>query len=110
MVNKKRAGLALLLVLVFGCLMAGCSTYPKSKLVVRDTTYDVLGFVEGPFRSYQEALAAAKEIYPEANGIILLKSTLKDRLLPKGTKLGYLVIQFKAEEPPPPRKKFLGLF
>ena len=107
MVNKKRIGLTLLILTVFSFIVTGCSTYPKTKLIVRDTTYDVLGFVDGSFTSYKGALAAARKIYPNADGVIAIKRTLNDRLLPKDAKLGYLAVKFKAVDIVP-QKKFLG--
>lgn len=107
MVNKKRTGLTLLIIIAFGFIAAGCSSFPKTKLTTRETTYDVLGFLDGPFRSYAEALTAARKAYPSADGVIVIKRSLNDRLLPKGKKLGYFAIKFKAVEPLPP-KRFLG--
>jgi hypothetical protein len=107
MVNKKRTGLTLLVLFAFGFIAVGCSSFPKTNLSTRGTTYDVLGFLDGPFRSYAEALAAARKTYPSADGVIVIKSSLNDRLLPKGKKLGYFAVKFKAVEPLP-QKRFLG--
>ena len=109
MVNKRRNGLALLAIVVVGFIATGCSSFPKSKVSARETTYDVLGFLDGPFRSYAEALTTARKTYPSADGVIVIKSSLNDRLVPKGKKLGYFAVKFKAVEGPPPRK-ILGIF
>ena len=108
MIIKKRAGLALLIVVMFSFIAAGCSSFPKSNLVTKATAYDVLGFLDGPFRSYSEALAAARKVYPNADGVISIKKALNDRLLPKNRILGYFAVKFKIEEAP--REKFLGIF
>jgi hypothetical protein len=107
MVNKKKTAVTLLAIIAVGFIAAGCSSYPKANLTTRETSYDVLGFLDGPFRSYAEALSAARKTYPSADGVIVVTSSLNDRLLPKGKKLGYFAVKFKAAEPQP-SQRFLG--
>jgi hypothetical protein len=98
-----------LVMLALGFIAVGCSTFPKSNFVTRDTTYDVLGLLPGTFESYEDALTAARKTYPNADAVIKIAVRFDDNWLPAKSTLGFAAVKFKAAEPVP-RAKFLGIF
>ena len=93
--------------LASGLFFAGCSTIPAGSFSNVNLAVDeILGPIPGTFSSYEAALAAAKEAYPEAQGVVFFTATAGDKKLPKKIALGYYAVTLKVVEV----KKFLGLF
>ena len=110
MVKRKSVLIAALVVVMSAALFAGCSTFPtiEAKASI-DANYSIIGYVGESFSSYNEAFAAAREAYPEAQGVIQIKGRANNSLIPKSLLMGFYAVKFEMTEKEP-RKKFLGIF
>jgi hypothetical protein len=90
---KKYLGLIMGLAIVLSAtVFASCSTVPKA--AIAPVSYSVLGPVEGTFGKYEDALAAAKKLYPKAEAVIFIKSAGGNKMIPFPVKLGYWAVDF----------------
>jgi hypothetical protein len=107
----KRPVITGLMVAAVMAIFAGCSTFPTLELRSTVLTYDILGYVGADFASYDEALAAAKKIYPEVDTVAVVKGKLDNSMISVTRLYGYYAVKFKEADPTAKlNTKFLGLF
>ena len=95
--NKKYHGLIVgLIIVMLATLFASCSTFPTAEMNRMTLSYEVLGFVGsiGSFSSYDAALTAAKEKFPNADGVITVSAKADNKLFSAKKDLGYYAIKF----------------
>ncbi|GHV77531.1 hypothetical protein AGMMS49942_23520 [Spirochaetia bacterium] len=91
---KKRVliGGMLALVLAFG-MVTGCSTFatvPASG----GAEYEILGYLGSSYGSHDEAFTAAKQQYPEAQGVVIVTGKADNNLIPQKLVYGFYAIKF----------------
>jgi len=81
-----------LMVIITICLLAAaCSTVPGSGKM----EYEVLGYVDSViYKSYDDALKAAKEKFPSANGVVYKKTAGANKMIPFPVKIGNWAVKY----------------
>jgi hypothetical protein len=111
MAKRKRIGvIAGLGIVLAAAALSSCSTFPVATVQSAVMGMDVLGYVGASFATYDEALAVAREKYPNADAVVEARAIADNNIISVKKVMGYYAVKFKVVDGAIPRQKVFGIF